>query len=721
MLKNRSKLILYLLLLLHVSAGFCNHVKAEGKENLHLVLLIDGSLSMKRTDPEEYRKLASQAVFSLLSPGDKVAVVQYADRAELLLPWTDASDQAALFEGINRISSVGTTDFLLGFRKTLELFEEVPENSRKIILLFSDGELSPYPFSNEYSPLHLEYRRLIAGRSRSEIHRIYDEFRHRLAPIARAKIDREILPVLREQNIEIFSIAFSDEADQEFMRYLSQQTSLSEIEQRYYYVEHPTDLVEAFLALLPFWQNKVLLYSEEGTVRQSNKRKIFIDEYLKNVFFIVISDEPVNVSLNAEGKQQEKPIEGTHPNIHIIPLKEAIAPAYWEYQVVGTGSNYKVLVVGESTIRIEVQNLQHRYMFGEDLEAIVLLKIGNQDARQVLSSQSPQVIAEILHEGNLLTSMNLRETDIGHALDYSFPHIGNYSIKLTLNALDAMGRSMLPRPSREYQIIVTPRFFVLPEHISFGTIKRGNQGQGEITIQNGHSEGRVIEWASQITDQSRELRSDDVPYVKGTANIGPEETLVIPIDLIVPAGRNWGNFKGELLLETDHGESIIITFTVHVPSWIEKIAWIIIPLLLLLLAFVIAVLVMWSNLKSPVGVLRPIEFPLGTMIDDIKLGRLKRGFWGKYLNWKKNEIIIGGPRSTIFLPAADSQLISKFLFYRFGNDYIKNESKEGDDNVIRVMDPSVGLDIELKPGRSYSLSNGLKIKVGEYSFKYEIF
>jgi len=61
------------------------------------------------------------------------------------------------------------------------------------------------------------------------------------------------------------------------------------------------------------------------------------------------------------------------------------------------------------------------------------------------------------------------------------------------------------------------------------------------------------------------------------------------------------------------------------------------------------------------------------------------------------------------------------LFYRFGNDYIRNESKNDTDNVILVMDPSVGLNIELKPGRSYSLSNGLKIKIGEYSFVYEIF
>jgi len=409
------------------------------------------------------------------------------------------------------------------------------------------------------------------------------------------------------------------------MRYLSQQTSLSEIELRYYYVEHPTDLVEAFLALLPFWQNKVLLYTENGAVSQGNRRRVFIDEYLKDVFFIVFSDEPINFSLNAIGEQNEKSIEGTHPNIHIVPLKETIAPAEWEYQLVGTHGNYKVLVVGESTIRIEVQNLQYRYMFGEDLKANVILKIGDQDARQVLSSQPPQIIAEILHDGNLLTTMNLPETDIGYALEYRFQHTGYYSIKLTLNALDSMGRAMLPRPSREYQLMVTPRFFAYPEHISFGTIKRGDKGQGEITIQNGHNEGRFVEWNSQITVQSRELKSDDVPYAQGNVNIRPEEAAGIPIELIVPEGRNWGSFKGEIHLKTDHGESMIITFTVHVPSWVEKIAWIIIPLLVLLVVSIITILVMWSNLKSPVGVLRPIEFPLGTMINDLgKISQLEK-------------------------------------------------------------------------------------------------
>lgn len=716
-----KRLLLFSWVFLMPAKEFCIAQKISYYDDLYILFLVDGSTSMVRTDPEEYRKLASQALLSLLSPGDKVAIVQYADRAELFLNWTDASNQKAVFEGVDKISSVGTTDFLLGFRKALELFEEVPESARKIVFLFSDGELSPYPFSNEYAPLHLEYRRLIAGKSRPEIHRIYDKFRHRLAPIARATIDREILPAFREQEIEIFSVAFSDEADQEFMQYLSRQTSLSEIEQRYYYVEDPTDLVKAFMALIPFWQNKTLLHYEEGDVKDDIERSFFIDEYLKDVFVILFSDEPVNFSVNAQGEPNEKPIQGTHPNIHIVPLIETSFPSTWEYRIDGTSGNYKLLIVGESTIRIEVQNLHHRYMFGENLEADVLIKIGDMDAREVLSSYPPQVKAEFFHEGEMLSILDLPETDIGFALDHSFQHTGDYSLKLTLSALDARGRAMLPRPSREYQVTVTPRFYVYPEHLSFGTIKRGGNGLSEITIQNGHEEGRFIEWTSQITGLSRELKSNSVPFAKGRLSLGPEEISVVPIELIVPEGRNWGNFKGEILLKTDHGETIIITFTVHVPSWVEKIAWIIIPMLLLLLAFIIVVLIMWSNLKSPVGVLRPIKFPLGTMINDIKLGRLKRGFWGKYLNWKKNEITIGGPRSAIFLPAADSQLISKFLFYRFGNDYIKNESKEGDDNVIRVMDPSVGLDIELKPGRSYSLSNGLKIKVGEYSFKYEIF
>jgi hypothetical protein len=697
-----------------------NSISHDDSQQLHVVLLVDGSLSMLYTDPEEYRKLASQAIFSLLSDKDMIAIVQFADRAKLLLPWVEAGDRKALFEGINKISSTGTTDFLLGFMETINMFKEVPEQAKKIILLFSDGELSPYPYSNEYAPLHLEYRRLIAGKSRPEIHQIYDEFRHRLVPIARSKIDSEVIPVLKEQRIEIFSIAFSEEADQEFMRYLARQTTLSEVEKRYYYVEQPTDLVEAFLGLLPFWQNKVVLYSFEGEIENVIENTVYIDEYLRDVHFIVFCDQKSEMLITGPKGELLRPIEGTHPNLSIIPItKDEGKPGKWVYKVEGYGGSCKILILGESTIRIEVDGVKHRYSYGEALNANVYLRYGDQDARKYLSDDPPpQIISAIGQNEDILSQTNLPVDRDGFVLHYSFPYTGDYTINMVMEAMDLNGNPILPRPGKELQVTVMPRFYVDPNHIGFGRIKRGQNGIAHVDIYNGLETPKTIIVSSQITAHSRPLKHDNIPKVNDTIIIQKNEILDYSVFLPVPEGRNWGNYEGIIFFETETGEISEVTFSLHVPSWVEKIGYFITAFVIIVILIIIYLVILWGRLKTPIGVLRPIKYPTGIILDNIRLSQVKKGFLAKNINFRKNEVTLGKRKSDInfsFLPD-DIKVI--FLFYRFGSDYIKNQS---DSHEIILKIKKTGLDIKLRKGDSYTLSHGMKISIDATILVYEVF
>ena len=688
-------------------------------QDLYLVLLIDGSSSMARTDPLEYRKMASQAIVSLLSDNDNVAIIEFSSDAVVLQPWTKAKNINSIFAAIDRVGHDGTTDFYLGLKKAKEFFEQVPTDSEKKILLFSDGEMNPNPFSDVYSPLHLEYRYQTRGKSASERHSFYREFRNRLIPIAKYRIDNYVLPFLSENEIEIFSVAFSPEADKEYLRYLSDYTSLSDLEPRFFYVEEASDIMQTFLGLLPFWQNKVVVYKDGGQITGQHQGSVFIDEFLIRPFALVLLDEQLDFSINATGKPAEKKLEGTHKNISIIPLQGINTPARWYYNITGTQGSYEILVIGESTIRIEVQNLMPRYMFGEKLETQVFLKIGEDDARQYLGSK-PEVTAQIIHDGEIIHESTLMEKDDVLSFYYKTDKTGSFSLHFTLKALDLQGREILPRPSREYEFQVMPRLFVDPDFINFGSIRRGKENEFKIIIHNGLEETRTIDVRSEITSQSRESASDTEPHVADNFTVPSGTSTEYQLSLVVPRDRIWGSFGGNIILNTDAGEKLVVPFRLHVPSWKEKIGYFLIFFLIILVATLITLVILWGNLKTPTGILKPIDYPVGIIMQDIKLSRVKKGFWSKYLNWKRNQVRIGKTRSDILLNNLSELASIQLLFFRFGRDYIKNDSSKDSNFEIVVQDKDVGVEINITPGSSYTLNSGMLIKIGEYKFKYEI-
>src|SRR5512135_3111867 len=53
-----------------------------------IVLLMDSSGSMKKTDPGNYRKDAARLFISLLGADDKIGIVSFGDSAKTLIPLT---------------------------------------------------------------------------------------------------------------------------------------------------------------------------------------------------------------------------------------------------------------------------------------------------------------------------------------------------------------------------------------------------------------------------------------------------------------------------------------------------------------------------------------------------------------------------------------------------------------------------------------------------------
>jgi hypothetical protein len=222
--------------------------------------------------------------------------------------------------------------------------------------------------------------------------------------------------------------------------------------------------------------------------------------------------------------------------------------------------------------------------------------------------------------------------------------------------------------------------------------------------------------AGRCGDVKRKL-----PLVKGDAfDIQAGQSLERSLRLAVPEKGCWGDFEGKIIFTSDKGQRASIGFNVHVPSIWEKLTWFVLIMTMILTIILISLAIYWGYLKTPVGVLRPVNYLPGTPLSsDFKLSALKHGVWNRFLHWGKNVINIGQADADIELVGLPKTMKVDLIFHRFGTDYIKNVSPATSDHTLIVINPDVKIPIPRKPGASYRLSHGLQIKIGDYEFTYE--
>ncbi len=116
----------------------------EQSKGADIVLLMDSSGSMRKTDPQNNRKTAAKLFVSLLGGDDRVGIVSFGDSAKLLLPLTRNSKEnySKFISAINRISSREfSTNIYEGVKKGFDELK-TSASSKKVLVLLSDGKLT---------------------------------------------------------------------------------------------------------------------------------------------------------------------------------------------------------------------------------------------------------------------------------------------------------------------------------------------------------------------------------------------------------------------------------------------------------------------------------------------------------------------------------------------------------------------------------------------------
>ena len=164
-----------------------------GDPGADIIILMDSSGSMKKTDPRNYRKDSARLFISLLGADDNVGIISFGDSAKTLIPLTANSrdNRPAFIKAISRITSKElTTDITGAVEKGVEELDASKRKNR-VLILMSDGKLDLGDPEKEKSSL--------------------EEL-------------GKLLPEIKKAGIQLYSIAFSELSDQKLLADMAEKT-----------------------------------------------------------------------------------------------------------------------------------------------------------------------------------------------------------------------------------------------------------------------------------------------------------------------------------------------------------------------------------------------------------------------------------------------------------------------------------------------------------------
>ena len=166
---------------------------SRSQEGSDIFFILDCSGSMKKTDPQDFRKPATELMVSLLGAKDRIGIIRFGDTAETLIPLTEnrTENRTSFSKAIQNISSRDLTTDL--FSAVLKGFEEIKNSQRenRILVVMSDGKMDlGSPEKDEGALKKLS----------------------------------DLLPELVKNKIKLYTVAFTDLSDQMLLAQLAERT-----------------------------------------------------------------------------------------------------------------------------------------------------------------------------------------------------------------------------------------------------------------------------------------------------------------------------------------------------------------------------------------------------------------------------------------------------------------------------------------------------------------
>ncbi len=165
----------------------------KDKEGFDIVILMDSSGSMKKTDPQSYRKPAAKLFISLLAESDRIGIISFGDLAKVLMPLTENTkkNRDKLFSAVNKVTSKEFSTNITDAVKTGFDALKSSERKNRILILMSDGKLA------------------LGSKEKDDA--------------AFAELSK-VLPEVAKSGIKLYSIAFTEMSDVKLLEDMAKET-----------------------------------------------------------------------------------------------------------------------------------------------------------------------------------------------------------------------------------------------------------------------------------------------------------------------------------------------------------------------------------------------------------------------------------------------------------------------------------------------------------------
>lgn len=216
-----------------------------------VVLTMDRSLSMKGNDPDRESIKGAELFTELLGNDDQLALTTFAQNSECLLPLTPLTAPKArqqIDSSLEQLQMSGIrTNFESALRVAYQMYQDQPSQAtpnQRVMVLFSDGQLN------------------LGSEEANQA--------------AQQAIFNELVPKFQAAGIRILGVAFSPEADIDFLNQLADATG-----GQAFRAEKPADIYDAFVRLFeqtdqsltaPIINNEVKVDAKVDTLKLLVKR-----------------------------------------------------------------------------------------------------------------------------------------------------------------------------------------------------------------------------------------------------------------------------------------------------------------------------------------------------------------------------------------------------------------------------------------------------------------
>jgi len=365
------------------------------KKNMDVVLVMDSTGSMKKTDPLFLRIPAAKLFISLLDKNDRASVISFSDSAELLSSSVLADSgngKNTLFQAVDKITSAGLhTNLYEALNKGVEVLgAEKRPGSEKVIVFMSDGIMDTGDPEKDKALIE--------------------------------KLKADLTKMLIDNGIKVYAIAFTGQSDTQLLERVSKQTggfyNLAVTDRDFHVVF--ASIFESLKApdMLPVSGNGFL-----------------IDKSIEEVTIVTTKDSPdTTIKLSApDGKKYSsgnKPLDTewfASSNFDMVTMKKPLE-GKWEI-LFSTGKNNKAYVITNLNLQTNFNELYP--LFGQTLDVRVWLEKDGKTIKEKDVLEKITISLEISKpDGEMIRLQPFNKEDGMFEKSIELFKAGNYKLKI---------------------------------------------------------------------------------------------------------------------------------------------------------------------------------------------------------------------------------------------------------------------------------------------------